>query len=150
MAWKLKVPKILHVYWGGNPLNYLRFMTVKTFMKNNPDWEIRFYYPLQPNSNVTWGTGENKVFREHKDYLPELMNLPITKIPVDFTKYGFDNNMPEVHKSDFIRLEQLSTVGGIWSDMDILYFNSMESLYLNNSEYKDIKTSFSIYKSRRV
>ena len=142
MAWELNVPKILHVYWGGSPLSYIRFMTVKSFMKYNPDWEVRLYYPVQPNTNITWGSGENEIVTEYKDYLPELMDLPITKFPVDFRRYGFNNDMPEVHKSDFIRLEQLSTVGGVWSDMDVLYFKPMDSLYLNIPVNKHARTFY--------
>ena len=52
-------------------------------------------------------------------------------IQVDFQIYNFNNDMPEVHKSDFLRLELLSTIGGLWSDMDIIYFKPMNSLYFN-------------------
>lgn len=142
MGWELNVPKILHVYWGGGTLHYLRFLTVKTFMKFNPDWEVKFYYPLTPTMNVTWNTGENNYQTICKDFTSELMELPITKIEVDFTVHGFDNGMPEVHKSDFIRLHQLSTDGGVWSDMDILYFKPMSDLYFNTPGHKDIKTFY--------
>jgi len=146
MAWELNIPKILHVYWGGGPLYYLRYLTVKTFMKYNPDWEIRLYYPEYPNKNITWRTGENDHPTQCKDFTEELMGLPITTIPVDFTEFGFSNDMPEVHKSDFIRLQQLATVGGVWSDMDIFYFKSMDEFYLNTPENKDIKTFYCNHK----
>jgi len=142
MAWKLNIPKILHVYWGGGVLYYLRFMTVKTFMKYNPDWEIRFYYPKFPTKQITWGSEEQKFLVDGKDFIKELMDLPITKIEVDFTEYDMSNDMSEVHKSDFIRLELLSTVGGLWSDMDIFYIKPMNLFYANDPEYKDIETFY--------
>lgn len=142
MEWNLKIPKILHVYWGGGILYYLRFMTVKTFMKHNPDWEIRFYYPKFPTYNISWRDPEQKFEVLGKNFINELMNLPITKIPVDFREFGLSNDMSEVHKSDYIRLEILSTVGGLWSDMDIFYIKPMNAFYLNSPEYKDIETFY--------
>lgn len=142
MEWKLNIPKILHVYWGGGPMYYLRFMTIKTFMKYNPDWKIMLWYPKYPNTNFTWHTGEQNSNLNCKDFSSEAMELPIDKIPVDFKDYGFNNNISEVHKSDFIRLWQLSTIGGVWSDMDIIYFKPMSSLYFNHLENKDIETVY--------
>jgi hypothetical protein len=142
MEWELNIPKIFHVYWGGSIIPYLRFMTIKTFMKYNPDWEIMFWYSGFPNNNMTWIGTEQRYELKCKDFTSELMSLPITKNSVDFSKFGLKNSMPEVHKSDFIRLCVLSLYGGLWSDMDILYFKSMNSLYFNTPEYKDIQTFY--------
>lgn len=141
MEWNLKIPKIFHVYWGGGKLNYLRFMTIKTFMKYNPDWEIIYLYPSQSTKQTTWGTYENK--NECflcKDFTSELFNLPVTRKEIDFEKYGISNDIPEVHKSDFIRLIQLTQYGGLWSDMDILYIRPMNDFYLNFENNKNIET----------
>ena len=62
MEWQLNIPKIFHVYWGGGVMPYIRFLTVKSFMKYNPDWEIMFWYPKYPSTHVTWPTG-NYVIR---------------------------------------------------------------------------------------
>jgi hypothetical protein len=142
MEWHLNVPKILHVYWGGSTLSYLRFMTIKTFMKYNPDWEVKFLYPKYPFTNITWWNPEQKYDAPCKDFFPDVMELPITKTDIDFKHYGFTNQMSEVHKSDFIRLVQLSTYGGLWSDMDILYFKPMNNLYFNTPENKNIETFY--------
>jgi mannosyltransferase OCH1-like enzyme len=142
MEWHLNIPKILHVYWGGGNFHYLRFLTIKTFIKYNPDWEIIFMYPKQVSNNLTWWNPEQKYTTHCTDFLPEVMKLPITKTEIDFKKYGFSNKMSEVHKSDFIRLLQLSTVGGVWSDMDIIYFKPMTSLSFNNPENKHIETFY--------
>lgn len=141
MEWQLNIPKILHLYWGGNKMNYLRFMTIKTFMKHNPDWEIKFYYPKYPFDYMTWETHEQKYkVAFGSDFLSEVMELPITKVEIDFENYGLDNDISEVYKSDFIRLILLSSEGGLWSDMDIIYFRPMNDLYFNIPENKDIET----------
>ena len=142
MDWELNIPKILHVYWGGGVLYYLRFMTVKTFMKHNPDWEIRLYYPKFPIKEITWYGIEQKIEIEAKDFTQELMNLPIKKYPVDFRTLGLKNEMSEVHKADFMRLELLRTAGGLWADMDIFFTKPMSSFYLNDPKYKDIETFY--------
>jgi hypothetical protein len=142
MDWELKIPKILHVYWGGRNLSFLRYLTVTTFMRHNPDWEIRFYYPTHPTINTSWFTPENKHAEPKTNFVEKLMQLPITKIPVDFTQYGFSNDLSEVHKSDILRIHLLSTVGGLWSDMDIFYFKPMSWFYLNDKKNSHIETFY--------
>jgi hypothetical protein len=45
MKWELSVPKMAHFYWGGGKLLYMRFLSIKSFMKYNPDWVVVFHYP---------------------------------------------------------------------------------------------------------
>lgn len=142
MEWNLNIPKILHLYWGGGVLHNLRFMTIKTFMKYNPDWEVILWYPKYPSINRTWFSTEQKYIIGCKDFIEEAMNLSITKNPIDFEEFGLSNTMSEVHKADFIRLHLLSTLGGVWSDMDIFYIKSMISLYFNTKENKNTETFY--------
>jgi hypothetical protein len=140
-VWHLKVPKIFHVYWGTGIFSYLRFMTIRSFMLKNPEWKIMFWYPKYPSKTiVTWNTKEQEEKFLCDDYTKELKNLPIEMIPIDFNDYGFSNDVSEVHKSDFIRLEILSTIGGVWSDMDILYFRPINCLTVNIENNKNIET----------
>lgn len=135
MKWHLKVPKVLHIYWGGRKLNYLRFLTVKSFMKYNPEWEVILWYPKKPYLGVSFGNGHfHKDEKLFKDYLPELMNLPIKKIPVDFDSLKFSPTAAEVHKADHIRVNVMKLYGGVWSDMDIIYFKPIERLKANTEE----------------
>lgn len=141
MEWYLKIPKILHLYWGGEKLSYIRFLTVKTFLKYNPDWKIIFLTPTQYTKTRSWITYENKEqSSDYTDFFPELKKLPIEFETIDMNKYYINNNIPEVHKSDFIRLIQLHQIGGLWSDMDIIYLKSMNNFYLNRPENRDIET----------
>lgn len=141
MEWNLNIPKILHLYWGGEKMPYLRLMTIKTFIKHNPDWEINLYYPKYPTTNQSWFTYENKnQLLLCKDFSSELEKLPINKIEIDFQDYGVSNSISEVHKSDFIRLIKLNEIGGLWSDMDIFYIRPMNDFYLNNKFYNEIET----------
>jgi hypothetical protein len=112
-------PRIFHTYWGMNaPLSYLRYLTIKSFQKLNPDWTIKVWTPKVPSLHTTWNTGEQLDLYHGHDYMKELWEFVDV---VDFESIGIPNETPEVHKSDLLRWYLLGTYGGIWSDMDILY-----------------------------
>lgn len=137
MDWKLKIPKILNLYWGNNkPLSFLRYLTVFSFNKYNPDWDIRVYYPETISRDETWITKEQKNEKyEGNDFFGELADIQkVSLIKYDISALGFPNSMPEVHKSDILRLKLLSD-GGFWSDFDIFYFKPMESSILNTEKF---------------
>lgn len=139
-SWNLLVPKLLHFYWGGDKMVYLRYLTIKTFTELNPDWDIIFWYPKRSFKGKSWGIEPgNQALNLAlcKDYLPEVMAMNITKIPVDFDKLGFGANMAEVHKNDYIRISALNHYGGLWSDTDIIYFRPIVNISVNNPENKD-------------
>lgn len=145
-----KIPKRLFVYWGGEKLPWLRYMTIESFIKFNPDWEIIFIIPKTLSNILTWdGKQPERNSLCYKDYMPKIYELEKeNKVKVeifDFETIGLDNNYNEVHKSDFLRYYLLYSRGGVWSDMDILYYDSINYISVNNSEYKD-KEIFVKYK----
>lgn len=142
MNWNISVPSILHVYWGGTALVYMSYLTVYTFMKLNPDWQVIVWYPEKPYKGKSWGnTGREMIDpRRCKDYFPDLLNLPVTKMPVNFSELGFSDNIAEVHKADYIRIHSLALYGGVWSDMDIMYFKPITELKVNVPANKDKET----------
>jgi hypothetical protein len=132
-----QIPKILHIYWGGDLLPYLRFLTVKSFMELNPDWDILLWTPKESYQNITWVSGEHNFKIKCTNYLPELLRLKINKEIVDFASLGFNTNTSEVHKNDYIRINALRLYGGLWADMDIIFFKSVNELYFNNLKFKN-------------
>jgi len=146
--WYLKkIPKIVHFYWGAKTLPFLKYLTVFSFMKYNPDWEIRFYSPLTLSEKKTWTTFEHKFERNlNNDYMFLLRKLPLKFFELDVNIPNIEDprEIPEVIKSDYLRWDILSNVGGLWSDMDILYFRSMNELHLNSPENANIDTIVSI------
>jgi len=143
-GWKLKVPKIAWFYWGETVLPFLRYKTIETFCRHNPDWIVRYVVPAKPHSGMTWATHEQKVQIYARDYIGELKHLPIERVTFDFDQIGVRNDIPEVYKSDFLRLYLLSTHGGLWSDMDILYFRPVESMACNSEGNAGADTFVSI------
>jgi len=119
------IPKIAHFYWGGSSLPYLRYMTIKSFCKYNPEWDVYYYYPAQGSSDKPWPTHEQKYAVTGDDYTPRLKNLPIAQVEINWAEFRqptFVHSWAEVHKSDFLRWMILGSFGGLWSDMDIIYF----------------------------
>jgi hypothetical protein len=142
MKWSLSVPKMAHFYWGGGKLLYMRYLTIKSFIKYNPDWKVVFHYPKEPFKGRSWYTDmyPPKINEAVcKDYLPEVMKLDIIKNEVDFRALGASKNMAEVHKNDYIRVHVLKLYGGLWSDMDIIYFKPISELAVNKPENQDKK-----------
>jgi len=139
-----KIPRIANFYWGGGKMSKLRYMTITSFMKYNPEWEVRYYYPKVSTIGHSWTTGEMKYEENWRDYTHQVMKLPIRKIEVDFGVKDFTRDMSEVHRSDYLRWCLLAGDGGAWIDMDILFFRSMDDLEVNNPNNADVETVVSI------
>jgi len=132
MWYLTRIPKVAHFYWGGGPLSYLRFLSVKSFKKQNPDWQVTVHMPSVNSTTLpTWTTFQQHNVNISKDFRDQLDTLDITISIHDFDSYGFDNQAHEVHKSDFLRWKLLAEHGGLWSDIDILYVRSMNDLAEN-------------------
>jgi hypothetical protein len=123
------IPKVAHFYWGGGALSYLRFLSVKSFKKQNPDWQVKIHQPvINSQAPNTWINNIKQDFRD------QIKVLDVAVVEHDFDSYGFSNQAHEVHKSDFLRWRLLATEGGVWSDIDIFYIKPMECLEENTPQ----------------
>jgi hypothetical protein len=139
-----KTPKIAHFYWGEEKLPYLRYLTIWSFYKYNSGWEIRFYYPKYRQKGRAWKTHEHRFEFTGKDYYNKLHKLPIKFIEIDFELIGFKNNVSEVYKANYLEYYLLYMIGGLFSDTDIIYFKSINNLFINKPENRNITNIFSI------
>jgi mannosyltransferase OCH1-like enzyme len=142
--WHLKkIPKILHCYWGGNKLLYLRYLTIKSFIDLNPDWQVILWCPEHPFVGSSWGVepGNQEInYSICKDYFQDLIDLPITKMELNFEEAGFARNAAEVHKADYVRINTLNANGGVWTDLDILFFKPIDDLLINTLANENVET----------
>lgn len=122
-----KIPKLAYFYWGATVLPYLRYMGLYSFKKFNPDWKVILFTPSKLNTDITWQTHENEEPIDTEDYMDRVDDLDIAVQQFDMSTINYSNDMPEVVKSDILRLHLLRTTGGLWSDIDILYFKPIES-----------------------
>jgi len=120
-------PKLLHLYWDGSPLSYLNYLTIISFNKHHKDWKIIVYIPTTRTLTMSWKTQEHKHPYNGPCYFHKLRNIQnVTIQKMCLSKIGFDNDAPEVIKSDYLRYYVLQKHGGLWSDFDIIYTASVE------------------------
>lgn len=146
-----KIPQIAHFYWGNSIMPWLRYTTIKSFSICNPEWKIKLYTPTSHFSGGKMWEQKIAAQKENyrKDYMEEVKNLPNTEIiTVDFNKMGV-GDIPEVFRSDLIRLQALGTEGGLWSDMDVTYFRPMDEVYFNEPRNADVDTCICYTYERR-
>jgi len=124
----LKIPHQAFFYWGGSVLPYLRYMSLYSFRKFNPDWKIILYIPKGIPNKKDWCAVGDRNELNTEDYMDRLESLGIHVVSFDMESIGFSNGLPEVQKSDVLRLYLLSTTGGLWSDLDIIYFRPVDAV----------------------
>lgn len=120
-----KIPKIAYFYWGGTVLPYLRFISMVSFKKMNPDWKVICFTPTKLVTSQSWRAVENKQQFQTVDYMSSLESSGVIVSPFDMQSIGFSNDLSEVLKSDVLRLYLLHTAGGVWSDNDIMFFRPL-------------------------
>lgn len=131
MEWKYKkIPKVVHFYWDKSPLSFLNLLSVKSFKELNPDWTVKLYEPKFRHNNISWVGYTQKEKYSNINYLQYVYKYCDEIIEVDLEELNFRNDVSEVYKSDFLRWFLLSTEGGLWSDMDVLYIKPMHMLDL--------------------
>src|SRR5690606_28717819 len=116
--WSLsQIPKIAHFYWGNKQMPFMRYLSLYSFSKLNPDWEIKLHVPTlrKEHLDVTWKTHEHRggdhsifEFTDYTNRVSELDNLSV--IEHDFVD---KNCLNEVFKSDILRWMLLGTCGGV-------------------------------------
>ena len=152
-----KIPKIIHFYWDGNKFDYLTSLCLKTFVFNNPDWEVNLWMPkIKSMSIIKWETQEfipphslpyNGSCFFDKEILMKDLGININNI--DYFDLGLKKNYHEIMKSDIFRWKVLSEIGGVWSDMDILFVDKIEKTNfdnINHIKFNDIDLVVSQYK----
>jgi len=133
-----RIPQVMHLYWDGSAMSFLQYITVVSFLKHNPGWHVKLYMPTRRHNDLSWSSFEQKDPYIGKNYFDWVFDLDIEVVEVDFEDLGFRNEIPEVVKSDYLRYFILGNEGGFWSDFDVLYFKSIESIF-------DTGASFSVF-----
>lgn len=139
MPWHIqKIPKTAYFYWANDVMPWIRYLTLETFRFHNPDWKIVIYTNQQVNVNETvenyWSAVQKLTNVQIEVPIPieEIFQIDISHTP--------DDHFRNVYRSDFLRWYLLHEVGGLWSDMDILYVKPIEDMFWNIPEYKTCET----------
>lgn len=147
MAWHMKnIPKVAHFYWGSKKMSFMRYMTLYSFKKMNPDWSVKLYIPKEVTIEKTWSDDFHQVdtvdYKSEYDYFEKVKELPIKIVSVDFPENI--KKLGEAQKSDYLRWRLLYQEGGLWSDMDIIYIRPMKKAYFNNEMFYELDNTLSI------
>lgn len=119
------IPKKAYFYWGkGTPLSYLRYLTLASFRKFHPDWEMYLYQGTSKNYKI-WNTRDRQDFmtRGNIDYMDKVTELNVKK--KEYKKHG--DKAPNF-VSDFFRWDILSENGGWYFDLDQIFCKSFDDL----------------------
>jgi len=146
--WSLNyIPKIASFYWGSDKMSFLRYLTIYSFKKLNPDWSIHLYMPKNVSKKVGW----RKIDSHHKcdvvdynstkNYFNKLLKeIPLKIIEVDFSKSFLKDTSSEAHRSDICGWTVLASGGGLWCDMDVIFFKPIKDSYINCLNKKNYDT----------
>ena len=128
--WKFdNIPEESHFFWGGNPMPYLNFLSILSFRKLNPDWKINLYTsPNRESTRPPWQTGEQSIEYTGRDYFSDAAEIADQVYEFDFPR----ELNHDVHKADFMRIYLMNSFGGLWSDFDVLYVQSIDTLAPNS------------------
>ena len=129
------IPKRIFFYWGGSNLSWMRYMTIFSFKKMNPDWEVILYISNNNKKDKGWKSHENQDYYQYKGYnyfekLKEL-SIKIEKVEFPIELRSKFKNMSPIHEGDLFRYYQLFLNGGFYCDTDVLFFRPIDDFYNN-------------------
>lgn len=122
------IPKICHLTWNkGSNLSFLHFLTILSFHKYNPDWQIIVHLVKQKNSEL--GTNIYTVEYLTKDYFQFIDKLGYVIVhEVDLVKENIQyQDKTSFQISDILRCKYLYEQGGVYSDFDTLWLQPIEN-----------------------
>ena len=135
------IPKRIFFYWGGEKMSWMRYMTLYSFRKFNPDWEMVLY--LSNNNNTkSWNGPEEQDFSNYRgdNYLDKISDLNIEIKNVEFPENVKDliKDLSPIHESDLFRYYELFRNGGLYCDMDVLFFRPIDEFYGKIKDYDSL------------
>jgi hypothetical protein len=112
----------MNFFWAGGPMSFLRYMTLKSFRYYNPDWTMRLWSApvVKAKSWRGWESSDSQDYHG-ADYMDRVKALRVEHKSIVLPL----PNLPPAHACDLCEWHVLSTEGGWFSDMDILYVRPM-------------------------
>lgn len=114
---KTNIPKKIHFIWfsRGKAFNLMNYIAVKAAMYHNSDYEIYLHCDALPKDNI---------------YYNDLKSQIITNIIVEPHYVNKHYVQYFQHKADYIRLNILKEMGGIYLDTDLILLRNLDK-FLN-------------------
>ena len=133
------IPRRIFFYWDKPYFSWMRYMTLYSFRKMNPDWEMVLCLSEDGKGWDLRGQHQRD-FLSYKGYnyfdkIPEL-NIIIEKAKFPDVIENKTEAVTPIHYSDLYRYYKLYNSGGFYSDMDVLYFRPMDDIYNEIVQHK--------------
>jgi len=132
MDWKLtRIPKTFFAFWGTEEFPWVRYLTLETFRKYHPNWEMILYrLPVLQNY------GSDYKGKSYWDKL-DALNIQVKVMDIE-ERVGVKFPLPYITVyADVMRYIALYDHGGFYIDLDNLFWRSLESMSFNSSEHED-------------
>jgi hypothetical protein len=142
----VSIPKIASFYWGNERMSYLRYLTLASFRKQNPDWRMQLFVH-RSDIGRTWGQGAalEKEWYRGPDYLDRVLDLGVELIGAEgrgiLERTGPLN---DVHLSNLIGFDVLAKEGGCVFDMDILFIRPIDKVIADLGDAEAGRIEFQI------
>jgi len=138
-----KINKEMSFFWGNSPMSWMRYLTLFSFRKYNPDWVIKLYTNSNKSiSSKSWADPPTQDFFNYtgKDYSEIVKNLNVDIVEWEFPSSDavLENKMGPSHKSNFFKWDLLGNKNGLYSDMDILFIKPMDTFYNKIKKYDTV------------
>ena len=122
--------KEIMFFWGNETMSWLRYKTLATFCAYNPSWKVKLYSAPCVTHNKTWKDMNEQDFFTFKgaNYFSALKFLP----QIEVIEWKLPDNLPDIsasHLSNFFKWSMLAKQGGIYADLDIVWFRSIDRFY---------------------
>lgn len=129
----MDLPKNIYFYWGNKTISFLRYMTLYSFRKLNPDWKIILVIKKEFNDPTEWNKKNKFIYFNGKDYFHKLkeLNITIQYLETDYSEIS-NLNLSDVHISDLLGWKILADNGGVIADTDIIFIKPLDYDKLKN------------------
>lgn len=122
------IEKRMVFYWEGETMSWLRYMTLYSFCKFNPDWVVELHLSVEkPIPGKNWKGFEEQDFHVYKgdNYFDRIQDLNIQIIEHETVR----NDLSPAHKSDLFQWRILTRENCFYADMDILFVQPIAQIY---------------------
>jgi len=128
------IPKTAFFYWGNEDMSFLRYQTLKSFIKYNPTWKVVVYLRRdRPAFNNNFKEEMDYSYTISNDHFKDLEQLPFEKrlleesnLPQKF--YDKLSTLTEAQTKDILSYWLLATEGGFVFDTDIMFCAPMPEI----------------------
>ncbi len=125
----MNLPKNIYFYWGNKTISFFRYMSLYSFKKFNPDWNVILIKRKNPIIPKDYGGEERPDFLyfegEDCSNLVDNLDIKIKYLEEEYPEIA-ELNFSETQISDLLLFKILGEKGGIVSDTDILYYKPID------------------------